>query len=345
MTLSRPAAPPRREAAARAVIRHAHRLHGAARNLWIGGVLLALIVVFSIASPYFLTQANWLNTSSTATEVLLLAVGETFVICSGGIDLSVGAVLGFSGTAGAWVMAHGFAGATGAAPAAVAAGFLVTLLAGAAFGALNGLLVTRAAVPPFVVTLGTLGIATGLGYLLNNGQEISAIPGSVATIGNANLGGWIPVPVAITAVITAWYAAVLGKTRFGAYTLSIGDNRQAAIRAGINDRRHLFRVYLLAGALAGVAGILVMARLGAGSPASGSDDNLNAIAAVVIGGASLSGGRGTMAGTVIGTGIIAVLLTGLILVNVPPFWQEVLVGAVLILAVYVDQLRGRRQRS
>jgi ribose transport system permease protein len=308
-------------------------------------VLLAICIVFAINSPYFLTRANWLNTSSTATEVLLLAVGETFVICSGGIDLSVGAVLGCSGTAGAWVMAHWFATAAGAAPLALTVGFLATLIVGAAFGALNGLLVTRAAVPPFVVTLGTLGIATGLGYLLNNGQEISTIPASVTTVGNTNLGGWIPVPVAVTAAITIWYGLVLARTRFGAYTLSIGDSREAVVRAGINDRRHLFKIYLLAGALAGVAGILVMARLGAGSPDSGATDNLNAIAAVVIGGASLFGGRGTIAGTVIGTGIIAVLLTGLVLVNVPPFWQEVLVGAVLILAVYIDQLRGRRQRS
>ena len=346
MTLSRQASPaqqvPDRKATS-AIARYLDRCHAAVRSLWIGGVLIALIVGFSIGSPYFLTRANWLNTSSTATEVLLLAVGETFVICSGGIDLSVGAVLGFSGTAGAWVMAHGFAGATGAAPLAVSVGFLATLLAGGAFGALNGFLVTRAFVPPFVVTLGTLGIATGLGYLLNNGQEISAIPASVATIGNANLGGWIPVPVAVTAAITIWYALVLSKTRFGAYTLSIGDSREAVVRAGINDRRHLFKVYLLSGFLAGVAGILVMARLGAGSPASGSTDNLNAIAAVVIGGASLFGGRGTIIGSVIGTGIIAVLITGLVLINVPPFWQEVAVGAVLILAVYIDQLRGRRR--
>jgi ribose transport system permease protein len=297
---------------------------------------------FSIGSPYFLTRANWLNTSTTATEVLLLAVGETFVICSGGIDLSVGAVLGFSGTAGAWVMATGFAGAHGAAVGAVGVGFLAAIVAGGAFGLLNGFLVAWAGIPPFVVTLGTLGIATGLGFLLNNGQEISAIPGSVATFGNTNLGGWVPVPVLITAVITIWCGLLLAKTRFGAYTLSIGDSREAVIRAGINDRRVLLRIYLLSGLLAGVASVLVMARLGAGSPSSGATDNLNAIAAVVIGGASLFGGRGTIIGSVIGTGIIAVLVTGLVLINVPPFWQEVTVGAVLIIAVYIDQLRNRK---
>ena len=324
--------------------RHAwwRRSQAVVRDLWIGGVLLVIVAAFSIDSPYFLTRANWLNTSSTATEVLLLAVGETFVICSGGIDLSVGAVVGFSGTLGAWVMATGFAGAHGAAVFAVLVGFLAAILAGGSFGLLNGVLVARAGIPPFVVTLGTLGIATGFGYLLNNGQEISAIPGSVATFGNTNLGGWIPVPVLITAVITIWCGLLLARTRFGAYTLSIGDSREAVVRAGIKDRRYLVRIYLLSGLLAGVAGVVVMARLGAGAPDSGSTDNLNAIAAVVIGGASLFGGRGTVIGSVIGTGIIAVLITGLVLINVPPFWQEVTVGAVLIIAVYIDQLRNRK---
>jgi ribose transport system permease protein len=317
------------------------------RDLWIGAVLLALVIGFSIASPYFLTQSNWLNTTSTATEVLLLAVGETFVICTGGIDLSVGAVLGFSGMVGAWVMAHWFAVASGPDLLSVSVGFAAAVLAGAAFGAVNGVLVSRTPVPPLVVTLGTLGIATGLGNLLNNGQEISAIPGSVATFGNTNLGGWVPVPVLIAAVITLWCGIVLARTRFGAYTLSIGDNRESVVRAGINDRRHLFKVYLICGLLAGVAGVLVMARLGAGNPTSGSDDNLNAIAAVVIGGTSLFGGRGTMLGSAIGTFIIAVLVTGLVITSVPPFWQEVAVGVILILAVYIDQLHlghGRPRR-
>jgi len=319
------------------------RSRAAIRDLWIGGVLLALIVAFSVDSPFFLTRANWLNTSSTGTEVLLLAVGETFVICAGGIDLSVGAVLGFAGTSGAWVMSQLTSGQpAGAEVGAVALGFAAAVAAGLAFGLVNGFLVAWAGIPPFVVTLGTLGIATGFGYLLNNGQEISAIPGSVTTFGNDNLGGWVPVPVLITAVITIWCGLLLAKTRFGAYTLSIGDSREAVVRAGINDRRYLLEIYTLSGVLAGVASVLVMARLGAGSPDSGATDNLNAIAAVVIGGASLFGGRGTIIGSVIGTGIIAVLLTGLVLINVPPFWQEVAVGAVLIAAVYIDQLRNRK---
>src|ERR1700728_661100 len=236
------------------------------------------------------------------------------------------------------MMAHRFAVTSGASVSSVSVVSAAAVAAGAAFGAVNGVLVARTPIPPLVVTLGTLGIATGLGNLLDNGQEISNIPGSVTTFGNTNLGGWVPVPVLIAAVITLWCGVVLAKTRFGAYTLSIGDSRESVIRAGINDRRHLFKVYLICGLLAGVAGVLVMARLGAGNPTSGSDDNLSAIAAVVIGGTSLFGGRGTIVGSVIGTFLIAVVVTRLVITNVPPFLPEDGVGAVLILAVYIDQL-------
>jgi ribose transport system permease protein len=314
------------------------------RDGWIFGVLVVIVIAFSIASPNFLTQANWLNTSSTATEVLLLAVGQTFVIISGGIDLSVGAILGLSGMAGGWAMAHFFASGGTPGGLVTTVGFVVAMVIGGLMGAANGLLIARWDIPPFVVTLGTLGIGTGLADLISNGQEISTIPALVGNIGNANIGGWIPVPVLVAAVVTAIAGIALARTRFGMYTYTIGDSREAAVRAGINDRRHLFSVYLLSGLLAGLAGIIVMTRLGAASPASGANDELNAIAAVVIGGASLFGGRGTVLGSVIGTCIISVLLTGLIIVNVPPFWQLVAVGVVLIAAVYVDQL-GAQNRS
>jgi ribose transport system permease protein len=314
------------------------------RENWIFGVLVLIIVAFSVASSDFLTRANWLNTSSTATEVMLLAVGETFVIVSGGIDLSVGATLGLSGMSGGWVMAHFFA--TGGTPGGVVAaiGFAVAIAVGALVGLVNGVLISRYDIPSFVVTLGTLGIATGLADLVYNGQEISLLPATIGNIGNTNLGGWLPIPVLVTAVITVAAGIVLAKTRFGAFTYTIGDNREAAVRAGVADRRHLRRIYVLAGVLAGVAGITVMTRLAAASPTSGANDELNAIAAVVIGGASLFGGRGTIGGSVIGTAIISVLLTGLIIVNVPPFWQLVAVGVVLIAAVYIDQL-GSQLRS
>ncbi|MGH3629356.1 MAG: ABC transporter permease [Sciscionella sp.] len=308
------------------------------RENWIFGVLVLIVVAFSIASSDFLTKANWLNTSSTATEVMLLAVGETFVIVSGGIDLSVGATLGLSGMVGGWVMAHFFA--TSGTPGGIVTtiGIIVAIAVGAAVGLVNGVLVARYDIPSFVVTLGTLGIGTGLADLVANGQEISLLPATIGDIGNTNLGGWLPVPVVVTAAITVLAGIALAKTRFGILTYTIGDNREAAVRAGVDDRRHLLKIYVLSGVLAGVAGVTVMTRLAAAAPTSGANDELNAIAAVVIGGTSLFGGRGTIAGSVIGTAIISVLLTGLIIVNVPPFWQLVAVGVVLIAAVYIDQL-------
>ncbi len=321
------------------------RRRGAFRELWMGLFLLALIIGFGIKAPAFFSRASWLNTSNTGLEVLLVALGETYVVCTAGIDLSVGANLGFSAMVGAWVMSHFFTIGTGTDVGVVIVGFAVTLLVGVLIGAVNGALVAWADVPPFVVTLGTLGMATGLALLVDNGQEISSIPTSVAKIGNANIGGWIPVPVAAGAAITLLLAFVLAKTRFGIHTLSIGDSREAVVRSGINDKRHLFKVYVLAGLLAGFAGIVVMGRLGAANPTSGATDNLSAIAAVVIGGTSLFGGRGTILGTVFGTGIIAVLLTGLIVINVPSFWQQVVVGAVLIVAVYTDQLRAKSKAA
>lgn len=311
-----------------------------ARQNWIFGVLVAIIVIFSLASSHFLTQANWINTSDTATEVMLLAVGQTFVIVSGGIDLSVGAVLGLSGMVGGWVMQHFFSHAgipTGSPALVTAIGFAVTIAVGVIAGLVNGVLIAGYDIPPFVVTLGTLGIATGLADLISNGQELSTLPVTIGNIGNDNIGGWLPIPVLIAVACTAVGAIVLARTRFGSTTYAIGDNREAARRAGISDGRHLLKVYTLAGTLAGVASITVMSRLGAAAPTSGSNDELSAIAAVVIGGASLFGGRGTVVGALIGTCIIAVLLTGLIIINVPSFWQTVTVGVVLIVAVYVDR--------
>ena len=217
------------------------------RENWIFGVLVLIVVVFSLASGSFLTRANWLNTSSTATEVLLLAVGETFVIVAGGIDLSVGATLGLSGMVGGWVMAHFFA--TSGTPGGIvtAIGIVVAIGVGALVGVVNGVLIARYDIPSFVVTLGTLGIATGLADLVANGQEISLLPATIGNIGNTNLAGWLPVPVLVAAVITVIAGLVLAKTRFGMFTYTIGDNREAAVRAGVADRRHLLKLYILSG--------------------------------------------------------------------------------------------------
>lgn len=308
-------------------------------DAWTVGVLAIIVVVFGFVASDFYSQANWLATSLYATQILLLALGQTFVIVTGGIDLSDGAALGFSSMFGAWVVEHLWAG--GMAPGgAVAIGFAACIGAGSMIGLINGLVIARLNLSPFIVTLGMLGVATGATSLVHNGNEITNLPLDISSIGNkVFFGNWLPLPVLITIVFCAFWWVVLRRTRFGRRTYAIGSNMEGVRRAGINVNRHLIRVYLLSGAMAGVAGLLLLSRFATASPVAGDNAELNAIAAVIIGGASLNGGRGSILGTIVGALIISVLDTGLILANVAPFWQLVAVGAIIIGAVYIDQLR------
>jgi ribose transport system permease protein len=311
-----------------------------ASTLWTLLILLALIALFGIASPDFFSRASWLATSQFAVEYLLLGLGETFVIITGGIDLSVGAILGFSGMVGALAMSALIARHTGT-PVVLAAGIAASLASGSFVGWINGQAITRLRLTPFVVTLGMLSMCTGGIYLLNNGENIDTIPDLVGTLGSYSIGGWIPLTVLVTALACAGSALLLDQTRFGLRTYAIGSNPVGAARAGIDVERHLVKIYTLAGFFSAVAGLMVMARFASASVQAGANDELDAITAVVIGGASLFGGRGTILGTVIGGFVITVMVTGLILIGVQPFWQQVAVGAILIFAVAVDQLRSR----
>lgn len=311
------------------------------RDLLTLGVLILLIILFSSIQPNFLSRANWLNTSATATQLILLAVGQTFVIITGGIDLSVGALVSVSGVSSAWVMSTVFAPYLDGASAGFAtlAGVAVALAVGGLFGVANGLMVVKLGIPPFVATLGTMGVATGASLLITNGMSISNIPEPVTAFGRTNLVGWFPLPVLVTIVIAAFCVVLLSKSRFGAHTYAIGDSPEAAARAGIPNGSHLVRVYMISGLLAGVAGLLIMSRLTVASPSAGTSYELNAIACVVIGGASLFGGRGTLTGSILGALIITCLISGLVVIAVPPFWQIIAVGLVLIAAVALDQRR------
>lgn len=308
---------------------------------WTFAVFVLICIVFGIAAHNFFSRANWIATSEYAVEYLLLAVGETFVIITAGIDLSVGAILGFSAMLAAVVMSGLLNGHVPTLLVTII-GFAIALAAGTLAGVFNGLLITRLKLTPFIVTLGTLGMLTGGTYLLDNGNQVSNLPHQITTLGSTIwLGGWLPAIVVIAAVFTAICWLLLARTRFGLHTYVIGSNYLAAQRAGVNVERHLVRVYALSGFLAGVAGLMVTAKFSIATPIAGANDELDAIAAVVIGGASLFGGKGTIFGTLIGTLIISVLVTGLVLLNVQPFWQEVAVGAVLIIAVVLDQIRRR----
>ena len=242
--------------------------------------------------------------------------------------------------AGAMVM-RALIGAALPTPMVLSAGIVAALVTGTAIGWLNGQAITRLKLTPFVVTLGMLSMATGGLYLLNDGSNLDTIPPVIGTLGALALWGWLPVTVLVAVLFCLLTALLLAQTRFGLRTYAIGSNPLGAMRAGIDVRGHLVKVYMLSGFLSSVAGLMVMARFASASVQAGANDELDAITAVVIGGASLFGGRGTIMGTVIGSFVITVMVTGLILVGVQPFWQQVAVGAILIFAVAMDQLRDR----
>lgn len=301
-------------------------------------ILGGLIVLFSALEPQgFTTFDNARSIATDASILLVLAVGGTFVIITAGIDLSIGSVLIFSGV----VSAKAMDALGGNSWGLVLAGALVAIAAGAAWGLLNGFLVARARVPSFVVTLGTLGAALGLSYIITKGLDVRDVPTRVTDIGLNRVAGipWLVIIAAATAVAGA---LLLATTRFGRHTYAVGANEEAAERASIHVQAHLTKIYTLAGALSGVAGFLSLARYGTTTIGGHATDNLQAITAVVIGGTSLFGGVGTILGTVAGVFIPVVLQNGFVVLGILPYWQQVAVGAVLIIAVHLDQLRRRR---
>ena len=308
---------------------------------WIILILAGMIVVFAVAEPdSFATVNNARNLATNAAILLVIAVGMTFVIITAGIDLSVGSVLVFSGV----VSAKAMNGLGGDGWGVIVIGLLVALACGLAWGVLNGLLITKARVPPLIVTLGTLGMALGLAQIITGGVDIREVPTRLVTsIGVGRVFEQIPWLVAIAAAVAIVFGIWLALTRFGRHTYAIGSNDEAARRAGINVDRHLIKVYGLSGMLAGLAGFMSLARFATTTIGGHATDNLQAIAAVVLGGTSLFGGIGTVLGTVVGVFIPAVLENGFVITGVDPFWRDVAVGAVLILAVYLDQLRRRTQ--
>ncbi len=314
----------------------------AGSSTWILLILVGLIAVFAILRPeQFFAVSNARNIATDAAVLLVLAVGLTYVIITAGIDLSVGAVLVFSGV----VAAKAMDAVGGESTGVLLLGLGVALVAGCAWGVLNGFLVAKAKIPAFIVTLGTLGMAFGAALLITGGVDQRDVPFRlISGVGTGRAFGQIPWLVVIAVVVAIVFGVALAMTRFGRYTYAIGSNEEGARRAGVAVDRHLIKVYALGGTLAGLAGFLSLARFGTTTIGGHSTDNLNAIAAIVIGGTSLFGGVGTVVGTVVGVLIPAVLQNGFVIVGVQPFWQQVAVGAVLVAAVYVDQLRRFRSR-
>lgn len=300
-------------------------------------VLLAIIIVFAILAPNnFANLSNARLIAQNASILAVLGVGMTFVIITSGIDLSIGSVMVFSGVIAAKVMIQ--VGGDGWSTALL--GILASTLTGLVWGVLNGVLIAKAKIPPLIVTLGSLGMALGLAQILTHGVDIREVPRVMQDeIGYGNVLGQVPVLSVIALVVIAIGMVLLHGTRFGRYTYAVGSNEEAARRVGVRVDAHLIKVYALSGLLAGFAGVLSLAQFGTTAIAGQTQTNLNVIAAAVIGGTSLFGGVGTIFGTVVGLFIPAVLQNGFVIVGIQPFWQQVAVGAVLIAAVYVDQVR------
>ncbi len=304
--------------------------------------LLLLVVVMALLSDRFLTAGNIWNILRQISVNVCISVGMTLVILTAGIDLSVGSILAFSGAVTAGLLKHGteipflnlFVGYT------VLGAILAGILAGALLGLVNGIAITRFEVPPFIATLAMLTMARGMTMLWTQGFPITGLGDTFGMIGT----GWflkIPVPVWISAVVVGGGVFLVRKTRIGRYIYAVGGNEKAARLSGLNITRIKNFVYVVTGALSAVGGIIVTSRLDSAQPNAGVMYELDSIAAVVIGGTSLSGGRGSVIGTVQGALIIGILNNGLVLLNVSPFWQQVIKGFVILLAVIVDKMNAR----
>lgn len=301
-----------------------------------------MVLAMALLSDRFFTPENGWNILRQISVNLCLSIGMTLIILSGGIDLSVGAILALAGAVAAGVLKQGIAlPVFGVLLQFTVFGALVAgVCVGLALGFFNGFVITRFKLPPFVATLGMFSIARGLTMLWTGGFPITGLGAGFGFIGTGLFLG-IPMPVWIPAILVAVFVVVTRKTPFGRHLHAVGGNERAALLTGLNVDRVKLWAYTLGGGLAGVAGLMVTARLDSAQPNAGLGYELDSIAAVVIGGTSLSGGRGSVLGTVLGCLIIGVLNNGLFLLNVSPFWQQVVKGFVILAAVAIDKLHHR----
>ncbi|MGR5066485.1 ABC transporter permease [Photobacterium sp. DNB22_13_2] len=309
-------------------------------------VFIAMCVVMSILSPVFLTVANLLNVVTQMASIGLLALGVTIIIITRGIDLSSGSVLAVAAVASA-SMAQTLDWGMRMYPAMpelpVIVPILVALAVGALCGFINGALISYTGIPPFIATLGMMIIARGAALLYSDGRPVSSLIDSYQWIGQGSIAG-IPVPVVIFIVMAIVSYILLNYTRFGKYAYAIGGNETAAYVSGINVKKYKILVYTYAGLLAGIAALILSARINSGQPGLGVMYELDAIASATVGGVSHAGGIGTIQGTIIGTMIMGVLQNGLDLLNVSAYWQQVVKGLVIIVAVVFDMKRQKKSK-
>lgn len=304
-----------------------------AARFGIGVAFVAEVATFAILSPYFFTPDNLLNVSLQASITAIIAAGMTFVILTGGIDLSVGSVVALAGIVATSVIRLGIP-----FPVALPLALLLSLLFGAFSGAFAGICITRFSITPFIVTLALMTIWRGSAFVYTEGRPIWELPESFGLLGSGRFLA-LPIPTIVMIVVYVVSHLALTRTRFGRYVYAVGGNIEAARLSGIRTNRVLMEVYMIAGLLSALSGVLLASRMNSGQPNAGISYELDVIAAVVVGGTSLAGGKGTIVGTFIGAMLIAVLRNGLNLLNVSSYVQQVVVGAVILLAVMMDRMR------
>ncbi|MGE5631521.1 MAG: ABC transporter permease [Caulobacteraceae bacterium] len=293
--------------------------------------LFVLFLFFSITSRVFFTVNNLLTIALQTAIIAIIAIGQTYVIITTGIDLSIGSNIAIGGIITAYSLVSGVP-----IPLAI----LLGLITGTLVGFLNGTIIVFGKIPPFIVTLGTMSIVRGVCLVITKGIPISNLPKGFTWFGSGKIS-YIPVPVIIMAIIALVFGFILAKTRLGRYTYAIGSNFEATRLSGINTNKSLITIYSISGFLAACAGVILAARIVSGQPTAGTGYEMDSVAASVIGGASLMGGEGTIAGTIIGAFIIGVLRNGLNLLNISAFWQQIVIGVVIIAAVFFDRIKRK----
>lgn len=303
-------------------------------NIGIIVVLLILFIALSFASPVFLTSDNLITVLRQISINVFLALGMTLVIILAGIDLSVGAIVALSGTLTVGLIV------TAGMPIYLA--IIIGLLIGAAIGFLNGVVVSQFKLPAFIVTLATMNVAQGIAYIYSGGQSVRITNDAFTLIGTGKVFDFIPLPVLYMVILIFIFTILLNKTKFGTYVYAIGGNREAARLSGVPTKKVEISVYTITGILAAFAGIVLAARMYSGQPTVGQGYEMDAIAACVLGGVSMSGGRGRISGTIFGAMVIGVISNGLNLLGVSSFWQLVVKGIIILVAILVDAQKGKK---
>jgi ribose/xylose/arabinose/galactoside ABC-type transport system permease subunit len=293
---------------------------------------IVLILIFFIAQRNFLSVRNIFNILRQVAIVGICSVGMTFIILTGGMDLSAGSVIGITSVAGALMMAGGMSPLLSV---------IMSLLIGAASGLINALFINSFGIAPIIMTLGMMTSLRGVAFIICGGLPVYKVPESYLFLGQGYIGGVIPIPVVIMIIVFSGGYFILNKTAFGRSVYGIGSNREASRLSGVNVKKHIYIIYTMAGAFYALAGMILLARVNSGQPRAGEGYEMDVITACILGGISVSGGEGRIGGVIIGVLMMGTLTNGMVIMNINEFWQRVVKGLVLIIAVVIDQLAKR----